>query len=90
MKTRSIRRVVTSGAVLAFAAAVGVTTSVDAHGATKHSGLCTVEPAANSLAYDAAALVSTIHVRDGTVETLHRVTCTDGRTGFIWVGADII
>ena len=55
--------------------------------AAEASGGCAVTRTADSMPFDAAALVMTVRVRNGVVEVLHDVACDWGPGGTVWLRA---
>jgi hypothetical protein len=53
-------------------------------------GGCTLTPTANSMPSDVTALLTTVRINEGTIEMLHDASCTDGRTGTVWIAGDVI
>jgi len=50
---------------------------------------CSVRPAADD-APMGTALVGMVRQQGATLEMLHVVTCTDGTTGYTWIGGDVL
>ena len=88
-RDRASRRGMT-GVVLAVALAAGVAPAAHTGAAAAPLGGCLVTPSANSMGFDASALVTTVRVVDGTMEMLHDADCADGRAGTVWIASDII
>ena len=75
---------------VALAAGVAPTAHVAADTPTKPPGGCLLSAAANSMAFDVTALLTTVRSNNGSIEMLHDAHCTDGRTGTVWIASHII
>jgi hypothetical protein len=91
--TRSIRRRRRLGR-WALTVGIAAVCSLPAIGASASTSVdparaCSVTPAADSQPFG-AYLVGMYRMRDGSMEVLHRVECTDHSVGYVWIPSNII
>jgi len=91
-RRRAVHRTTTASlaAMAVIAAAVQGAHGTAASTPARPSGGCTLTPTANSVAFNVTALLMTVRITDGVIEILHDAHCTDGRSGTVWITANII
>jgi hypothetical protein len=81
-------RLISVGALAIAIAAVALPGSATAE-RERSPGACTVRPSAETLPFE-VVLLETYRQSNGIPEILHDVKCSDGRTGTVWIGPDLI